>query len=216
MTSPIRRLSLDEVLDEFFFSADKPSPDMVLRACEAHPEYREDILEFAALWSAYEASPEILAADTADTADTAEVSEESVSRLQSYVLNQLFEIDGKSAAASDIEGAKRAVAALKGAKLARAAEFVGFGRNVLLLAKVLTTITNVPARVARDLAQHLQVLQSDLQQCLGPRLVGSRSYSAARPPNAPGSETWESAVRALPVGEDEKKRLLAFQEGDAS
>ena len=210
MTSPIRRLSLDEVLDEFFFSADKPSPDMVLRACEAHPDYREDILEFAALWSAYEASPEVPAADTA------EVSEESVSRLQSYVLNQLFEIDGKSVAVSDIEGAKRAVAALKGAKLARAAEFVGFGRNVLLLAKVLTTITNVPARVARDLAQHLQVLQPDLQKCLGPRLVGSRSYSAARPPNAPDSETWESAVRALPVGEDEKKRLLSFQESDAS
>lgn len=210
MTSPIRRLSLDEVLDEFFFSADKPSPDVVLRACEAHPEYREDILEFAALWSAYEASPEV------PIADTAEVSEESVSRLQSYVLNQLFEIDGKPAAASDIEGVKRAVATLKGAKLAKAAAFVGFGNNVLLLAKVLTTITNVPARVARDLAQHLQVLQADLQQCLGPRLVGSRSYSAARPPNAPGSETWESAVRALPVSEDEKKRLLAFQEGDAS
>jgi len=210
MTSPIRRLSLDEVLDEFFFSADKLSPDMVLRACEAHPEYREDILEFAALWSAYEASPEVPAADTA------EVSEESVSRLQSYVLNQLFEIDGKLAAASDIEDAKRAVAALKGAKLARAAEFVGFGGNVLLLVKVLTTISNVPARVARDLAQHLQVLQSDLQQCLGLRLVGSRSYSSARSPNAPGSETWESAVRALPVSEDEKKRLLAFQEGDAS
>lgn len=211
MTSPIRRLSLDEVLDEFFFSADKPSPDMVLRACEAHPEYREDILEFAALWSAYEASPEV------PVADAAEVSEESVSRLQSYVLNQLFEIDGESAtASSDVEGAKRAVATLKGAKLAKAAAFVGFGSNVLLLAKVLTTISNVPARVARDLAQHLQVLQADLQQCLGPRLVGSRSYSSARSPNAPGSETWESAVRALPVSEEEKKRLLAFQEGDAS
>jgi hypothetical protein len=210
MTSPTRRLSLDEVLDEFFFSADKPSPDMVLRACEAHPEFREDILEFAALRSTYEASPEVPAADTA------EVSEESVSRLQSYVLNQLFEADGKPAPASDIEGAKRAIAALKGAKLARAAEFLGFGDNVLLLVKVLTTITNVPARVARDLAKHLQVLQSDLQQCLGPRLVGSRSYSAARPPNAPGSETWESAVQALAVSEDEKKRLLALQDGDAS
>lgn len=210
MTSPTRRLSLDEVLDEFFFSADKPSPDMVLRACEAHPEFREDILEFAALRSTYEASPEVPAADTA------EVSEESVSRLQSYVLNQLFEADGKPAPASDIEGAKRAIAALKGAKLARAAEFLGFGGNVLLLVKVLTTITNVPAGVARDLAKHLQVLQSDLQQCLGPRLVGSRSYSAARPPNAPGSETWESAVQALEVSEDEKKRLLALQDGDAS
>jgi hypothetical protein len=209
MTSPIRRLSLDEVLDEFFFSADKPSPAMVLRACEAHPEFREDILEFAALWSSHDATSEV-------AADVLDVPEESVSRLQSFVLNRLHELDGKPASTSDLEGAKRAVATLKGAKLARAATFVGFGSNVLLLAKVLTTITNVPARVARDLAEHLQVLQTDLQQCLGPRLAGSKSYSAARAPNAPGSETWESAVRSLPVSEDEKKRLLAFQEGDAS
>jgi hypothetical protein len=205
MTSPIRRLSLDEVLDEFFFSADKPSPNMVLRACEAHPEYREDILEFAALWSAYEKSPEVPAVDVAD------VSEESVSRLQSYVLNQLHEIDGQAAPASDMEATKRAVSTLIGAKLARAAAAVGFGSNPLLMVKVLTTITNVPVRVVRDLAQHLHVLQADLRQCLGLQLVGSRSYSSARPPDAPGSETWESAVRSLPVSEDEKKRLLAFQ-----
>jgi len=211
MTSPIRRLSLDEVLDEFFFSADKPSPDMVLRACEAHPEHREDILEFAALWSAYEASPEVPAADIAD------VSEEAVSRLQSYVLNKLHEIDGKPAPTSDIEAAKRAVSKLVGAKLARAATAVGFAGNALLLVKVLTTITDVPARVVRDLAQHLNVMAEDLRQCLGPQLAGSRSYSATRPPNAAGSETWESAVRSLTASDDEKKRLLAFQtEDDAS
>lgn len=211
MTTPNRRLSLDEVLDEFFYSADKPTSAQVIRACEAHPEYRADIVEFAALWTAYEASPE-----PAEDASSSATHAEDVSFLQSFVLNRLHELDGKPASTSDLESAKRAVAALKGAKLARAAAFVGFGSNVLLLAKVLTTISNVPARVARDLAEHLQVLQTDLQQCLGPRLVGSRSYSAARVPNAPGAETWESAVRALPVSEDEKTRLLAFQEGDAS
>lgn len=211
MTTPNRTLSLDEVLDEFFYSADKPIPAQVIRACETHPEYRADIMEFVALWAAYEASPE-----PAEDASTYAASAEDESFLQSFVLNRIHELDGKSASVSDIEGAKRAVATLKGAKLARAAAYVGFGSNVLLLFKVLTTITNVPARVTRDLAQHLQVLQADLQQCLGPRLVGSRSYSAARTPNAPDSETWESAVRALPVSEDEKKRLLAFQEGDAS
>lgn len=211
MTTPNRRLSLDEVLDEFFYSVDKPTPAQVIRACEAHPEYRSDIVELAALWTAYEASPE-----PAEDASTSAAHAEDVSFLQSFVLNRIHELDGKSAPASDVEGAKRAVATLKGAKLAKAAAFVGFGSNVLLLAKVLTTITNVPARVARDLAEHLQVLQTDLQQCLRPRLAGSKSYSAARAPNAPGSETWESAVRSLPVSEDEKKRLLAFQEGDAS
>lgn len=211
MTTPNRRLSLDEVLDEFFYSADKPTPAQVIRACEAHPEYRADIVEFAAMWAAYEVSPE-----PAEDASTSSAPAEDVSFLQSFVLNRIHELDGRSVSASDVEGAKRAVTALKGAKLARAAEFVGFGSNVLLLAKVLTTITNVPPRVVGDLAQHLQVLQADLQQCLRPRLVGARSYSAARSPNAPGSETWEGAVRALPISEDEKKRLLAFQEVDAS
>ncbi|WP_431264262.1 hypothetical protein ACQ859_01200 [Roseateles chitinivorans] len=210
MTSPARRLSLDEVLDEFFFSADKPSPAMVLRTCEAHPEYREDILEFAALWASHDASPEV-------AADVLDVPEESVSRLQSFVLNRIHELDGKPTPASDSEAVKRAVSALKGAKLAKAATAVGFGSSVLLLVKVLTSIPNVPARVMRDLAQHLQVLQADLQQCLAQQLAGSRkmSYSSTKPPNSAGAETWESAVRALPVSEDEKKRLLAFQEGDA-
>jgi hypothetical protein len=210
MTSPIPRLSLEEVLDEFFFSADKPSPDMVLRACEAHPEYREDILEFAALWSAYEASPEVPATAVMD------VSEESVSRLQSYVLNQLHEIDGKSAQTSDLEATKRAISTLAGGKLGRAATAAGFASS-LLMTKVLTTITNVPPRVIRDLAKHLHVAPADLRQCIGPQFAGARNYSSTRQPDAPGLETWESAVRSLPESEAEKKRLLGFQtEEDAS
>lgn len=210
MTSPIRRLSLEEVLDQFFFSADKPSPDMVLRACEAHPEYREDILEFAALWSAYEASPEVRAAEVAD------VSEESVSRLQSYVLNQLHELDGKAAQTSDLEATKRAISTLAGGKLGRAATAAGFASS-LLMTKVLTTITNVPPRVIRDLAKHLNVAPANLRQCIGPQFAGARNYSSTRQPDAPGLETWESAVRSLPESEAEKKRLLGFQtEEDAS
>ncbi len=204
MTSPIRRLPLEEVLDEFFFSADKPSPDMVLRACEAYPEHREDILEFAALWSAYEASPEVPAADVAD------VSEESVARLQSYVLNRLHDIDGKSVPASDIEATKRAISTLAGGKLARAATAAGVA-STLLMTKVLTTITNVPPRVIRDLAKHLHVAPGDLRQCIGPQLAGARSFSSTRQPDALGLETWESAVHSLAVSEDEKKRLLGFQ-----
>lgn len=210
MTPSIHRLSLEEVLDEFFFSADKPSPDMVLRVCEAHPEYREDILEFAALWSAYEASPE------APVADVTDVAEESVSRLQSYVLNQLHELDGKFEQASGIEATKRAISTLAGSKLRRAATAAGFSSS-LLMTKVLTTITNVPSIVIRNLAEHLHVAPADLRQCIGPQLAGAKNYSSSRQPDVPGLETWESAVSSLPESEDEKKRLLGFQtEEDAS
>lgn len=205
MTTPNRRLSLDEVLDEFFYSVNKPTPTQVLRACEKHPEYRDDIVEFAALWTAYGVSPEPI-----EHASLPKMTTDDVSRLQSYVLNRIHELDGKAAQTSDLDATKRAISTLAGSKLGRAATAAGFGSS-LLMTKVLTTITNVPPRVIRDLAKHLQVAPADLRQCIGPQLAGARNYSSNRQPDAPGLETWESAVRSLPVSEDEKKRLLGFQ-----
>lgn len=206
MTSLNRKLSLDEVLDEFFFSVDKPSPAMLLRACEAYPEYRQDIVEFAALWSSYETSPE----PTAEM--LGEVSEESASRLQSFVLNLLHEQIEKSVSDTDVDTARVAVESLAGGKLKRAAAAAGLGESTLLLQKVLTKrINNIPSQVLNGLAQHLSVLPKSLEQSLGMRLAGSRSFKASDKPNEPRIETWESAVRSLPVGEREKKRLLALQ-----
>lgn len=212
MTSPTRKLSLEEVLDEFFFSTDKPSPAMVLRACEAHPEYREDILEFSALWSSYEASPDVAAADAQ------EVSDESVSRLQSFVLNRLHELDRSSASSSQAEAARKAVESLAGKSLRQAAAAAGLGASALLLTKVLTkSIVNVPTKVLHDLAAHLNVGLAGLEQCLGPSLAGAKSFRAKGIPNASAQETWEAAVRSLSVSDEEKQRLLALQtrEGDS-
>ena len=207
MTLPNRRLSLEEVLDQFFFSADKPSPTMVLRACEAHPEHRQGILEFAALWSSYEASPEPTSGEAVSA-----VPEESVSRVQSFVLNRLHELDMKPASDTDVAAAHAAVAGLAGGKLKRAASAAGLGESALLLTKVLTKrITDVPATVLNDLAQHLNVVASALLECLGLSIAGNMRYKSSAAPNAPTTESWDSAVRALPVSVDEKNRLLALQ-----
>jgi hypothetical protein len=204
MTLPNRRLSLEEVLDQFFFSADTPAPAMVLRACEAHPEHRQDILEFAALWSSYDASPE--------PTNVGAVSEDSVARVQSFVLNRLHELDVKPVSETDVAAARAAVAGLAGGRLKRAAAAAGLGESALLLTKVLTKrITDVPSKVLNDLARHLNVAASALLQCLGLKLAGNMRYKSSAPPNAPATESWDSAVRALPVSADEKRRLLALQ-----
>ena len=209
MTTPSRKLSLEEVLDEFFFSAEKPSPAAVIRASEAHPEYREDILEFAALWSSYEASPAV------EKSDVKAISEESVSRLQSFVLNRIHELDQESASSSQTEAARRAIDSLAGKSLRQAAVAAGLGASSLLLTKVLTkSIVNAPTKVLRDLAAHLNVALIGLQQCLGPSLAGTKSFRAKGIPNASAQETWESAVRSLPVSDEEKQRLLALQTED--
>jgi hypothetical protein len=206
MTMPNRRLSVEEVIDEFFFSAGKPSPDAVLRACEAHPEYCDDIVEFAALWASYEASP-----DPIDDKSLPGVTAEDVSRLQSFVLSQLHDLDSKSAPDADVQAARAAIKTLVGSKLPKTAAAVGFGNCALLLTKVLTTISDVPQKVLSDLAQHLKVSPEGLKSCLGPQLAGTRSYKSSHVPDAPAKETWRSAVMSLPVSEEEKRRLLAFQ-----
>ncbi len=213
MTTPNRRLSLDEVLDEFFYSADRPTPAQVLRACETHPEYRADIVEFAALWSVYEASP-----DPNEDASIPKVSADDVSRLQSFVLNRLHELDQEAASGSQSGVARKAIESLAGKSLKQAAVAAGLGASSLLLTKVLTkSIVNVPIKVLSDLAAHLNVALAGLEQCLGPSLAGTKSYRSKAAPNATAQETWEAAVRALPVSEEEKQRLLALQtkEGDS-
>jgi hypothetical protein len=200
-------MSLEEVLDEFFFSADKPSHDMVLCACKAHPEYRADILEFAALWASHEAVPE-----PENAADLSDVSEESVSRLQSFVLNYLHALDEKPAPAGDADAAKKAVAALAGGALRRAAAAAQLGGSTLLLQKILTnSLKDVPSRVLAKLANHLNITLAALKQIMGDTMAVGRRYSATGTPNAPVKESWESAVHSLPVSDTEKSRLLALQ-----
>lgn len=209
MTST-NRLPLEEVLDEFFFSADKPSTSAVLHACDAYPEYREDILEFAALWLSFEASPEPTSMEAASDA-----SEEAVSRMQSFVLNRLHELDSKPASDSDESVARAALADLAGARLKRAAIAAGLGTSTVLLTKAITRqIIDLPTKVLRDLAMHLHVSASALQQCFAQELANGRSYKASGKPSVPQLETWESAVRALSVPDEEKRRLLALQSED--
>ncbi|QFR59554.1 hypothetical protein KEM14_gp57 [Xanthomonas virus phiXaf18] len=83
MTSPNRRLSLEDVLDALFLRDDAPTPEMIVQACQAHAEFREEILEFAALQAAQAALPDVAESDL-------EVSDASVMRLRSHVLNLLY------------------------------------------------------------------------------------------------------------------------------
>lgn len=212
MTSKIHRLSLEEVLDEFFFSTDLPTSTDVLGVCEAYPEYREDILEFAALWLSYEACPEPSSEQVSRS-----VTEESVSRLQSFVLNRLHELDHGLDSNGDLDAAKKTLSTLAGGSLRRASFACGLGESTLLLQKVLTnSIVDVPLRVLSKLAIHLNLTLSTLQQALvGIPTVG-RSYSASSKPNTPARETWERAVKLLSTSEEERSRLLALNGKDES
>jgi len=206
MTSPNHRLSLEEVLDEFFFATEKPNANMVLRACEAHPEFSEDIMEFAALWTVYET-----AEDPTEVFQPSTVADQDVSSLQSYVLTRLHQTNPTTQSTdSDIEAATKAVSTLAGGALRRAAAASRLGSATILLQKILTnSITNIPASVLAALSVHLNVAMAGLQMAIAGRtqLVG-RHYSSKNKPAVPQKESWENAVRSLSLPKDELDRLL--------
>jgi len=201
MTSPNRNPSLEDVLDALFQQDNAPTPEMIVQACQAHAEYREEILEFSALWMAQDALPEPAESEL-------EVSDASVMRLQSRVLNQLY-------APPVLEGAdavRKAIGALAGQRLRSAAQATGVGSTVLL-SKILTRMIIDPPRAVLDrLAQFLNVTVTLLSEELGPQVALHRSYKAADKPTMTDGESWEDAISALAVDEAEKARLRAMQD----
>jgi hypothetical protein len=201
MTSPNRNPSLEDVLDALFQQDDAPTPEMIVQACQAHAEYREEILEFSALWMAQDALPEPAESEL-------EVSDASVMRLQSRVLNQLY----APPCVEDADAVRKAIAALAGQRLRSAAQATGVGSTVLL-SKILTrTIIDPPRAVLDRLAQFLNVTVALLSKELGPQLALHRSYKAADKPTVTAGESWEDAIGALAVDEAEKARLRSMQD----
>jgi len=202
MTSPNRNPSLEDVLDALFQQDDAPTPEMIVQACQAHVEYREEILEFSALWMAQDALPE-------PTESELEVSDASVMRLQSHVLNQLY---APPRAQESADAVRKAIGALAGQRLRTAAQATGVGSTVLL-SKILTrTIIDPPRAVLDRLAQFLNITVTLLSEELGPQLALHRSYKAADKPTVTAGESWEDAISALAVDESEKARLRSMQD----
>lgn len=208
MTSPTRKPSLDAVLDEFFYTAEKLDPALIFRACESYPDYRNEILEFCALWSAHDSLPVTVETETLTPGE-----EEALVDLQSFVLNKVYEADSETNLVTDLETAKEVIAKLGGGALRRTSAIIGLGGATLLLQKILTnSIRDVPNGVLLALASQLRIATAVLSQAIsGAHASIGRSYKAMEPPLAPRQESWQAAVKSLGVTPDERKRLLELE-----
>ena len=201
MTSPNRRLSLEDVLDALFLRDDAPTPETIVQACQTHAEFREEILEFAALQAAQAALPEVAESEL-------EVSDASVMRLQSHVLNLLY----GAPRARETDAVREALRSLAGQRLKAAAQAIDLGSTVLLQKILTQAIIDTPRVVLERLAEFLKVGVDGLVEALGPQLALHRSYKAADKPTMVRQESWEQAVAALAVDDAEKARLRAMQD----
>lgn len=207
-----KSLTLDEVLDEFFYAAEKPDAMKLKEVLEAYPEYREDIVEFATLWASYENSEE-----SQEVMAPSEVSVESINRIQSFVMRSLHELEhvaASGATTKELDTAKEALQGLAGSALRKAAEGAGFFGSTILLTKILTkSISCVPKRALDSLANYLNVSSEGLALALDEASLGAtRSYKSANKPSVSNSETWENAVNGLTLTLVQKQALLALSD----
>ncbi len=208
MNSLDNRSELEVILEQLFHSADALSPEGLQRACEANPQFRAEIVEFAALWALHDAAPELAQKENP-------VPAAAVSRLQSFVLNQLDALDSQVASSGELDAARQAIGRLKGSELKRASVAAGLFGSTLLLGKVITRrIPDVPREVTENLANYLRVTANALEKMFGIEVAGDMNYKASEPPATYEEETWEDAVRTSDVSDDDKSRLLAMPRGE--
>lgn len=206
------KMTLDEVLDGLFYASEKPSAEMLNEVLAAYPAYRDDIVEFVALWASYENSENVNEAIAPSA-----VPAKSVARLQSFVMERLYEFDhgvARNVSTDEVDAARKSLKALAGGALRRAAEGAGFYGSSILLTKILTnSISEVPKRALDALASYLNVGSDALGAALGQGGLGvARSYRAADKPSVQQSESWESAINALTLTPAQKQALLAMSD----
>jgi hypothetical protein len=210
MTTPNLNISLEEVIDEFFYSSDTPNVKKLQAAIDAHPEYREDLVDFAALWSSYENTPDLV-----EEFSPSMISDQSISTLQSFVLNRLHDLNnGAKGVVPDVGAAREALGKLVGNALRRAAAEIGLYGSSALLQKILNNgIQDVPCKVLENLALYLQITVDGLSGALTERgLGGAKSFKASEKPIVAQTETWANAVNMMSLSDEQKKALLALQD----
>lgn len=212
MTMQNTRLTLDEVLDEFFYASEKPNAEKLKEVLATYPEYRDDIVEFAALWASYENSEE-----SKEAIQASDVPAEKVVQLQSFVMGRIHELDYgalSTPSTREVETAKQVLNGLAGSALRKAAEGAGlFGSNILLTKILTKSISRVPRRALSGLANYLDVSLEALAVAISEANLGARrSYKSTNKPQVASSESWESAVNGLTLTPAQKQSLLALSD----
>jgi hypothetical protein len=208
MTHAANNRSLDEVIDELFYSSGEMSPEIVKDYVNRYPQFERELLDFAVHWAASVPLDDSCLSEEG-------MSGESLLSLQSRVLKRLYEVDqSTSGQTKTLSDAQMALAAIKGAKaLGAVSEALGIGDHRILVTKILNgTISNPPRFVLAQLADYLQKPIEAIALALQSHQRLSYSFKASKKPVAPGQETWGDAVARLNANPNEKKRLLRMSE----
>lgn len=203
------QLSLEEVLDMLLDEFETPSRQAIAHFSKLYPDYRQGLMEFAAVWAEEIRLPEAPPLSK-------EQEERVATRAQSFLQNALFNSAKKSADPA------RQVAT---ASLAQLAESSGqtphdvarlAGLDTILMSKLngrRIRVDSVPSRVAARLAEILRVRTDQVLASLTPyegHRPGFAFLATSRPVPAP-PEDFTTAVLSSTLTDEEKNQLLLVE-----
>jgi hypothetical protein len=192
------------VLRAFSEANGHPTAELLREFITRYPRYAKDLTDFALAWY-LDHGEEV--EDLSGVPDDEAMVERAMSNLQDL----LFQLDKKTGNQTGLKEEPMAV------------PFVGFapddyvvlwgklGLGPLLGAKLVRRLVEVPERLLSAIAKELRGQPQDLRAYfLGPPLLMGENYRAeSKPEIARGKESFEKAVAAEKLPEEQKQALMA-------
>lgn len=200
-------MTLDDVLNEFVTENDRPTAKKLEEWAERYPQYRRELVDFAATWAeqlVLPPGPEL----------GPEKEKALIDRTMSHVQNIAYERDEKADAQAESDDPIDSLIkqAQRGGMNAQE-----FAKSCLLDLALLSKLNSrqiepqtIPARLVRQMARLLGKPFSAVTAYLAlpPQAIAGRAFLSRDKPASTGRQSFADAVRASSLSAAEKARWL--------
>ena len=200
-------IALDDVLNEFVMDNDRPTAEVLEKCVHRYPEYRRELVDFAATWA------EQLVLPRADELG-AEVEKSLIDRTMSHVLNLVYEQEHQVAEPSETNHTIDSLIGSAQHLGMSAQEFAkSCGLDLLLISKLNNRQIRpqtIPVRLIRHIGRLLQAPWEAVSEyiALPPKSLTGKAYLARGKPESTGQQDFADAIRASSLTEPEKARWI--------
>ena len=199
--------TLDDALNTYVEENDDPTAENLQEWIKRYPQFRKDLVEFAAVWA-----EELFLPPAAEIG--AEVEKVLVDRAMSHVLNVAYSRDMETpgqARNDDPVGSLTQDAQRAGVKSLQLAKVCGLDLGLLskLNNRQIQPWT-IPGELIRILAEHLRKTTAAIRTYFaGPTLAATgKAFLSRGKPTSTGQQSFQDAVRASSLSDEEKARWL--------
>ena len=206
------KVTLNDVLNEFVAEYEQPTAEALETLANRHPQYRDELIEFAAAWA------EQIVLPPAEEL-SAEQEKVLVDRAMSHVANVTFDRDQD--APNRVEDGQ-VISSLTGEAKSQGYSVKEFAKACGLDLALITKLNNrqimpetIPSRLISNLARLIERTTDAVQKYLAlpPGRIAARAYLSRQKPESTGQQSFADAVKDSSLSDAEKARWLDESKG---